>query len=70
MPKSPKDVLAAVAANLSKRTGRPVDEWVGILKREGPRDRPSRIKWLNSEYGLGPVTAEVIALAAEKDGKD
>lgn len=52
-------------AELKEKTGRSVDEWVALVKKQGPRDEKSRREWLKSEHGLGTNGAHWIAQRAE-----
>lgn len=46
--------------NLPKRTGRTLEEWLDLLRVEGPSGHYQRLEWLATEHGLGPFTAAVI----------
>jgi len=65
MPKSPKEMIDAIARNLPAKTGRTYEQWVDLTKKEGPATRKERIAWLKSKHGLGTVTATFIAAEAE-----
>jgi hypothetical protein len=55
----------AIERNLPARTGRSLDEWATLVRREGPKEHRERIAWLRAEHGLGGATAMVVAYAAE-----
>jgi hypothetical protein len=38
--------------NLKERTGKTVEEWAEILRRDGPEDEAQRKEWLKSEHGF------------------
>jgi hypothetical protein len=55
-----------ILENLPEKTGRPVDEWVELLRKSGLEGEKERSKWLKTEHGLGGTTAALIAnVAAE-----
>ncbi len=33
-------------AELKQKTGRTLDEWIALVKKEGPKDEKSRREWL------------------------
>ena len=37
-------------ANLRERTGRTLDDWIAIIKRDGPATEKERREWLKSEH--------------------
>jgi hypothetical protein len=57
--KSPYGVHPGVAmmqdwvATLRDKTGRSLDEWIELVKREGPRDEARQRDWLKLKYKLG-----------------
>jgi predicted transport protein len=54
----------SIAKNLPKKTGRTFEEWVGLAKKSGPKDRKKLVEWLESEHHLGRVTAGFLAAEA------
>lgn len=52
---------------LKARTGRDVDEWVELIRVEGPPGETERIAWLKSAHGQGTMVAQW--LAARADGR-
>lgn len=65
MPKSPKEMGEAIARNLPAKTGRMFEQWVALLKKDGPDNRKERVAWLKSRHQLGTVTATFIASETE-----
>jgi hypothetical protein len=53
---------------LKQKTGRTLEEWLGHIKKSGPKDEKERRAWLKEKHGLGTNTAWW--LAARADGKD
>ncbi len=52
-------------ATLKEKTGRSLDEWIALVKKEGPADTKSRREWLKSKHKLGTNSAWWIADRAE-----
>jgi uncharacterized protein DUF5655/uncharacterized protein DUF4287 len=48
-------------AELKQKTGRSLEEWIGLVKKSGPKEEQSRRQWLKDEYGLGTNSAWWIA---------
>ena len=44
-------------AELKQKTGRTLDEWLRLIKREGPPAEAERRDWLKSKFGLGTNSA-------------
>ena len=55
-------------AELRQETGRSMEEWLALVKKEGPRDEKSRRDWLKSKHKLGTNKASWIAERAEGKG--
>ena len=47
--------------SLPQKTGRSLDEWIRLVKKEGPRSEKERRDWLKTNHGLGTNTAWWIA---------
>src|SRR5437763_7703133 len=58
-------------AELPEKTGRSLDEWLRLVKKEGPPTEAERRDWLKKEHGLGTNSAWWIAeRAGGKGGED
>jgi hypothetical protein len=57
---------AAIIGNLPAKTGRALEEWVELVRSEGPQGRRERIAWLKSQHGLGHGQAQVVVAEAEQ----
>ena len=58
-------------AELKSKTGRSLEEWLALVKKEGPQDEKARREWLKTKYKQGTNTAWWIAeRAAGKGGED
>ena len=53
--------FASLKANLERETGKTLDAWVEIVRRECPETRPrARTDWLKATYGVGQNRAAAI----------
>ena len=52
-------------ATLKEKSGRSVDEWIALVRKEGPADNKSRRAWLKSKHNLGTNSAWWLADRAE-----
>jgi hypothetical protein len=57
-------------AELKDKTGRSMEEWLALVKKEGPKDEKSRREWLKTKHKLGTNHAVWIAERAEGKGGD
>lgn len=58
-------------SELKEKTGRSVEEWVALVKKEGPKGEKLRREWLKSRHKLGMNSAWWIAERAEgKSGEE
>src|SRR6266851_9372536 len=55
-------------ATLKDKSGRSLDEWIALLKAEGPAMEKERRDWLKSKYKMGTNSSWWIA--ARIEGKD
>src|SRR5438874_13407742 len=52
-------------ADLPRKTGRTLEEWIELVKQSGPPTEKERRDWLKKEHGLGTNSAWWIAERAE-----
>lgn len=57
-------------SELKEKTGRSLEEWLSLVKKEGPKDEKSRREWLKTKHKLGTNSAWWIAERAEGKGED
>ncbi len=57
-------------AELKSKTGRSLEEWIALVKKEGPKDEKSQREWLKSKHKLGTNSAWWIAERAEGKGAE
>lgn len=55
-------------AELPAKTGRSLDDWIALVKKDGPRDFASRHDWLKAKHNIGTNAAWEIANRAEGKG--
>ena len=48
-------------AELKQKTGRTRDEWLRVIRKDGPADEKARRDWLREKYGLNTMTATWLA---------
>jgi predicted transport protein len=61
-------MMSAVSGSLAARTGRSLDEWVGLVQASGidPLDQNAVRRWLRSEHGVPQNSQWAIADAAAR----
>jgi len=57
-------------ADLPKKTGRSLDDWLDLVKKSGPPTEKERREWLKKEHKLGTNSAWWIAERAEGKGTE
>jgi hypothetical protein len=57
-------------AELPKKTGRTLEEWIALVKTSGPATTAARRDWLKKEHGLGSNSAWWIVDRAEGRGEE
>jgi hypothetical protein len=58
-------------ATLKEKTGRSLDEWIELIKKQGPQDEKACREWLKSKHKLGTNSATWLAeRAAGKGGEE
>src|SRR6266404_1541888 len=55
-------------AELKEKTGRSMEEWLALVKKEGPKDEKSRREWLKTKHKIATNSAWWIAERAEGKG--
>jgi hypothetical protein len=55
-------------AELKEKTGRSMEDWIALVKKEGPKEEKSRREWLKTKHKLGTNSASWIAERAEGKG--
>lgn len=57
-------------SELKGKTGRSVEEWIALVRKEGPKDEKSRREWLKTKHKLGTNSAWWLAERAEGRGEE
>ena len=57
-------------AELKQKTGRTLDEWLRLIKKEGPPTEKERRDWLKTKYGLGTNSAWWLAERSVGKGEE
>lgn len=57
-------------AELKSKTGRSVEEWIALVRQEGPKDEKSQREWLKSKHKLGTNSAWWIEERAAGRGEE
>ena len=58
-------------AELKGKTGRSGEEWVALVKKEGPKDEKSRREWLKTKHKMGTNSAWwIVDRAGGKSGEE
>ena len=55
----------AIIDNLPEKTGKSIEQWVRLLKKDGPNGEKEAREWLKKTHGLGGTTASLIAYWVE-----
>lgn len=57
-------------AELKEKTGRSLEEWTALVKKEGPTGHMERVKWLKTKHKIGHNSAWGIAERTDGKGGD
>ncbi len=58
-------------SELKEKTGRSLEEWIALVKKDGPAEEASRREWLKTKHKMGTNSAWWVAeRAAGKGGED
>ena len=57
-------------ADLKEKTGRSLEEWIAVAKKEGPKDDKTRREWLKSKHKLGTNSAWWISERVDGKGAE
>jgi hypothetical protein len=62
-------------AELKEKTGRSLDEWIALVKKEGPKDEQAQRQWLKIQHKLGTnsawwIAARVAGKESEEDSPE
>ena len=57
-------------SELKPKTGRSLEEWIALVKKEGPKGELERREWLKSKHNLATNSARWIAERADRKGDE
>lgn len=57
-------------AGLKEKTGHSLEEWIALIKKEGPKDEKARKEWLKTKHKLGTNSAWFLAERADGRGDE
>jgi hypothetical protein len=57
-------------SELKEKTGRSLEEWIALAKKEGPKEDKARRAWLKSKHKLGTNSAWKISERVDGEGGD
>jgi hypothetical protein len=63
-------MMRAVIANLPEKTGKSLEQWLAILRKDGPPAAKEQVKWLKAVHNVGHVTAQCIVASAQGKGDE
>jgi predicted transport protein len=61
MTKSPEEMANAMIANMKQKTGRTLEQWIGIAKKSGQEKHGAITKYLKTEHGMTHGFANLVA---------
>ncbi|MEA1942024.1 MAG: DUF4287 domain-containing protein [Pseudomonadota bacterium] len=61
MAQTPQDMAATMIANMPEKTGKPLAEWVTLVRASGLEKHGEMVKWLKSEHGMTHGFANLVA---------
>jgi hypothetical protein len=61
MSKSPEEAMASMIAGLEKKTGKPLDAWLGITRKSGLEKHGELVAMLKKDHGVTHGYANLIA---------
>ncbi|QFT76995.1 DUF4287 domain-containing protein [Erythrobacter sp. THAF29] len=70
MAASPDDQLATMLANIPEKTGKPLDEWISILRASGLEKHGEMMKLLKQDHGVTHGFANLIVSKARETGEE
>ena len=69
MPKSPEEMAAAMISNMKEKTGKTLEQWIGIAKKTKLAKHGEIVKHLKSEHGMTHGFANLAAIKTLESGK-
>ena len=57
----PQSMEIAMLKNILEKTGKPLKEWIGIIKKQKLTENKAIVQFLKNEYSIGHFYAHLIA---------
>lgn len=54
-------MVQAIVDGMPAKTGKTAEQWVEVLKKDGPEGHKAQVDWLKIEHGLGHMQASLVA---------
>jgi hypothetical protein len=67
MPGSPQEMRASIERNMLAKTGKPLDHWVGLVRKQGLSGHGPVVKYLMAEHGFTRGYAGSVAWALREE---
>ena len=67
---SPEEQLATMLANIPEKTGKPLDEWITLIRKSGLEKHGEIMKFLKDEHGVSHGFANLIVAKSKETGED
>ena len=61
-----EEQIASQVANLERSSGRPLAEWMELVRSSGIEKHAQAVAWLKAEHGLGHGTANLVVVRARE----
>lgn len=68
MAQSPEQMRESMIANMTEKTGKPLEAWLGVVSRSGLTKHGEILKFLKTEHGMTHGFANLAAHLAQGDG--
>ena len=66
---SPEEMLKTMLANLPEKTGKPLADWIDIVKASGHEKHGAIVKFLKAEHGMTHGFANLVSSKARETGE-
>lgn len=67
---TPEEMTASMIANMPEKTGKPLDEWLGIVAKSGFDKHGKIVAMLKGDHGMGHGFANLVAAKALETGEE
>lgn len=67
---TPEEMLAAMIKNMPEKTGKPLEEWLKIVKKSGLEKHGDILKFLKNDHGMTHGFANLVSSKARDTGEE